>query len=544
MTELSDVASNGDGEPVRGHEPYARLIRHWIDRAVTTDQGSASWMHFLKALAIVAVITLAGGLLDLRVAPTNLAMLYLMAVAFISFKWGLGPALTASIVSAFTFDFLFIPPYMSFAVTDAWYLVTTLTLMCIAVVISVLSTAVREHALAASRREAHTAALYELTQSLANARRLEDIFAASAERIYSTFGLTIAVLLPSADGQMQPRRSGIKLENTVHTAAGEHFRNAVRTGSGKRDGAYLPLRTAEGAIGIMLLTLDGSAPNLAARDEIVLQAMAGQVALAIERAELEEQAREAEVLRKADEFQRNLLNSISHSLRAPLAAIVSAVNPIAEGQTGESGAVVELARIAYEEACRLDHLIENLLGMSRLESGELKLRLEPQDMRDVIGAALSEFRGPRSREIKLRIPDRLPLVAMDFPLIVHTLVNLLDNAAKYSPEGSPVDVTAGRVGGEIQVCVADRGSGIPIAERAAVFGRFARGSSTQGIPGLGLGLPVCKAFIEAHQGRIWIEDRPGGGTIFRFTLPISGASAQSSPAGGVLRPLVETGFSS
>jgi len=544
VTNASNGVSNRDREPFPSPQAYARFVRHWIDRAVSTDDGPGSWTRWLKALLLVAVITFAGGLLDLRVAPTNLAMLYLMGVVFISYNWGLGPALIASIVSAFTFDFVFIPPYMSFAVTDAWYLVNTLTLMCLAVLISVLSTAVREHALAASRREAQTAALYEMTKSLANARHTQEVLTRSAARIHSTFGLTIAVLLPTTGGELELRRSGVKLENAVRTAAEEHFRSAARGETGTRDGAYLPLVTAQRTIGVMLLTLDGSAPNVGARDEIVLQAMAGQVALAIERAELEEQAREAEVLRKADEFQRNLLNSISHSLRAPLAAIVSAVNPIVEGQGGEQAAVVELARIAHEEACRLDRLIGNLLEMSRLEAGALKLRLEPHDIKDVIGTALREFRNPLDREIRFAIRDRLPLAVLDFSLIVHTLVNLLDNAAKYSPAGSPLEVGAGRVGEEIHVCVADRGFGIPIVERAAVFGRFARGSATEATPGLGLGLPICKAFVEAHKGRIWIEDRPGGGTIFHFSLPISGASSQSSPPGGVQRPVLRAGSSS
>jgi two-component system, OmpR family, sensor histidine kinase KdpD len=373
---------------------------------------------------------------------------------------------------------------------------------------------------------------------------MEDIFAASAERMHSTLGLTIAVLLPAAGGHLQARRSGIKLKKTVLTTAEEHFSSADRAQTGNRVGPYLPLRTAQRTIGVMLLTLDGSPPNVGARDEMVLHAMAGQVALAIERTELEEQARETEVLRKADEFQRNLLNSVSHSLRSPLAAIVSAVNPIAEGQAGEPAAVVELARIAYEEACRLDCLIGNLLDMSRLEAGALKLRLEPHDITDVIGAALREFRDPPDREIRFDVRDRLPLVLIDFSLIVHTLVNLLDNAVKYSPAGSPLDVSAGRIGGEIQVCVADRGFGIPLVERDAVFGRFARGSATKATPGLGLGLPICKAFVEAHQGRISMEDRPGGGTIFSFTLPVSGVSAQSSPAGGVQRPFMGTESSS
>jgi two-component system sensor histidine kinase KdpD len=248
-----------------------------------------------------------------------------------------------------------------------------------------------------------------------------------------------------------------------------------------------------------------------------MKAVAGQVASAIRRARLEDRAREVEVLRKAEELQRTLLNSVSHSLRAPLAAILSALNPIAEAAA--SPAVLELARIAEAEAFRLDALIGNLLSLSRLEAGALKVKREPHDIQDVIGAALRELQNPQGRKILVEIQPELPLASVDFVLIVNVLVNLLDNAIKYSPVDLPVRIDASVAGSAIELRVSDRGSGIPSEERKAIFGKFARGAGTSQTPGIGLGLPICRGFVEAHEGRIWVEGRPGGGSVFCVTLP-------------------------
>jgi two-component system sensor histidine kinase KdpD len=248
-----------------------------------------------------------------------------------------------------------------------------------------------------------------------------------------------------------------------------------------------------------------------------MQAVAGQVTSAIRRTRVEQEAREAEVLRRAEELQRTLLNSVSHSLRAPLAAILSALNPIAESTLAP--AILELARIAQSEAFRLDSLVGNLLNMSRLEAGALKVKREPREIEDVIGAALRELQNPQGRNILVEVEPGLPPVWVDFVLIVNVLVNLLDNAVKYSPADLPVNIQARLVGKEIELRVSDRGFGIPGEEREAIFGKFARGAGTSQTPGIGLGLPICKGLVEAHEGRIWVEGRPGGGTVFCVALP-------------------------
>ena len=496
----------------------ATSFQNVISRAsVIDEQDRRIWLRYLKAAAPVAVITGAGILLNLRVAPTNLAMLYLLAVVLTSFKWGLGPALMSSVISTVVFDYLFIPPYRSVAVTDTWYLITAITLMGVALVISFLTNAVREQATAASRREAHAIALYSLTQSLGGARRPEEVSRAAVDHIKANFGYDVAILLSTETGELitgfEP--SGMDLDAASRTAAEQIFQLAADEGRDAHEGRFLLLSTAAGAVGMMVLLPVRS--QYEARDAVVMKAVAGQVASAIRRARLEDRAREVEVLRKAEELQRTLLNSVSHSLRAPLAAILSALNPIAE--TAASPAVLELARIAEAEAFRLDALIGNLLGLSRLEAGALKVKREPHDIQDVIGAALRELQNPQGRKILVEVQPELPLASVDFVLIVNVLVNLLDNAIKYSPVDLPVRIDASVAGGAIELRVSDRGCGIPSEERKAIFGKFARGAGTSQTPGIGLGLPICKGFVEAHEGRIWVEGRPGGGSVFCVTLP-------------------------
>jgi two-component system, OmpR family, sensor histidine kinase KdpD len=453
----------------------------------------------------------------LRVAPTNLAMLYLLAVVLTSFKWGLGPALMSSVISTVVFDYLFIPPYRSVAVTDTWYLITAITMMGVALVISFLTNAVREQATAASRREADAIALYSLTQSLGGARHPEEVCKSAVNHIKANFGYDVAILLSTETGELitgfEP--SGMDLDAASRAAAEQIFHLAADEGSDAHEGRFLLLSTAAGAIGVMVLLPVRS--QYEARDAVVIQAVAGQVASAIRRARLEDRAREVEVLRKAEELQRTLLNSVSHSLRAPLAAILSALNPIAEAAA--SPAILELAHIAEGEAFRLDALIGNLLSLSRLEAGALHVKREPHDIQDVIGAALRELQNPQGRNVLVEVQPELPSASVDFVLIVNVLVNLLDNAIKYSPADLPVSIDARRADSEIQLRVSDRGCGIPSEEREAIFGKFARGAGTSQTPGIGLGLPICKGFVEAHEGRIWVEARLGGGSVFCITLP-------------------------
>ena len=195
--------------------------------------------------------------------------------------------------------------------------------------------------------------------------------------------------------------------------------------------------------------------------------------------------------------------------------------------------MAELARRAQTEAHRLDMLVGNLLDLSRLEAGALQAKRETHDVRNMIGAALGEVQGWQARRIETTVQPGLPLVQADFVLIVQVLVNLLDNAVKYSPAGAPVELEAQLRGREIEIRVSDCGDGVPAAERENIFEKFSRGARTQYTPGVGLGLAICKGFVEAHHGRIWVEDRARGGSVFCFTIPLHDPlNDRGSNAGG------------
>jgi two-component system sensor histidine kinase KdpD len=254
----------------------------------------------------------------------------------------------------------------------------------------------------------------------------------------------------------------------------------------------------------------------------LLEALVSQAAVAIERAQLEEKARQAQLLEKTAKLQSTLLNAISHNLRTPLASITGVLTSLMEDrsvldQTTER----ELLETAKEESERLNRLVQNLLDTTRLEFGAVPIKVESCDIQDLIGTALAQLgESARKRQIAVEIPARLPLVPVDFVLITQVVVNLVDNAIKYSPHGTPIVIQALPHGDQLRVVVMDRGEGIPEAQLERVFDRFNRAGRAGSAGGIGLGLAICKGLVEAHKGQIWAERRSGGGTVVSFTLPL------------------------
>jgi len=287
---------------------------------------------------------------------------------------------------------------------------------------------------------------------------------------------------------------------------------------------YLPLVAPRGPVGVL-----GARPAdrhaLDAPEELhQLETFANQTALAIERAQLADEARQSQVRIETERLRNSLLSSVSHDLRTPLATITGAASTLLEnGSRLDAGTRRELLESVRDEGERLNRLIQNLLEMTRLESGALKLRKDWHPLEEVIGAALSHL-GKRlaDRPISTRVPSDLPLVAMDDVLIEQVLVNLLDNALKYTPPESPISILATATDRSVTVEVADRGPGLPPGEEGQIFERFYRGPSTTG-RGTGLGLAICQGIIRAHGGRIWAHNIPEGGVAFFFTLPITDA---------------------
>jgi two-component system sensor histidine kinase KdpD len=287
---------------------------------------------------------------------------------------------------------------------------------------------------------------------------------------------------------------------------------------------YLPLVASTGTVGVLAVRpLDRaslSEPGVPG----LLAAFAGQSALAIERGVMADRAHEEEVAVEAERLRTSLLSSLSHDLRTPLAAITGAASSLLEAAAGDApSARRELLTTILDESQRMNRLIANLLDMIRVETGALQVQKEWQPLEEPIGVALIRLEERlRTHPVKVSLPSDLPLVPVDAVLIEQVFVNLLENAAKYTPVGTAIEITADVEDGAIRVSVEDRGPGLPSGEETRVFDKFYRGSSTAPGSGIGLGLTICRGIIMAHGGRIWAENRPGGGAAFRFTLPLTG----------------------
>lgn len=520
----------GNGEEAKQDETPGRPVSH-------NRRG------YLKGLGLVVLATLLGQLVHELFAPTNMVMIYLLFVAVTAIFWGFGPSILASILSVFAFDFFFVPPFFSFAVDDTEHLSTLVALLLVGLIISYLTTWIRRQTEAARRRERETATLYALSRDLTVSNDLDSYIRAIIKRTKETFGRETIIFLPDVKNkELLVPHSGsanFTIDEKEAAAALWSFQHQKIIGYGtdtlpSAKARYFPLITARGAAGVMALWSTDTASELTIEQERLLEAYADLDALAIEGIQLAEEAHNAQILRATEKLQTALLNSISHDLRTPLVSIIGALSSLQEEGMGlDDTARKNLIQVAGEEAERLNHLITNLLDMSRIDAGAIIISRQSSDLEDIIGVALKQLSHTLvNRQVRINIPAELPFVSVDFGLILQTLVNILDNAFKYSPADSPVEISAHQVGQEIQIEVADKGIGIPPQDLTRVFDKFYRVQRPDYVTGTGLGLSICKGFVEAHGGHIWAENRPGGGTVIKLTLPIAEVTGISGNKNG------------
>jgi two-component system sensor histidine kinase KdpD len=491
-------------------------------------------LRYLGALLLVAAATGLSFLVILEFSPTNLVMIYLLAVVLAAVYLGRGPAVFASFSGVLAFDFFFVPPSFTFTVADTEYLLTFAGFLIVGIVISYLTAQVREQAEAAHRREAETSALYALSRDLAIADDFDAILTAVTTHVEHTFGRDIVIYLPVGDHlQAHSRTENVDNDETDREAVTWVFQHSEPAGRGSdlyasARARYLPMKTSQGIVGVLGVRPKEPRRQLTADQRHLLQAFANQASLAIEHVQLAEQARQIKLLQATEQLQNALLNSISHDLRTPLVSITGALSTLAVPEHDlQDEARHSLIETAYEEANRLNRLVSNLLDMTRLEAGAMRVARELTDMPDLIGSALGQIENRLAdRKVHVEVPPELPLVPLDFVLIVHALVNLLDNALKYSPDGSPLEIRAQIIDSEIQISVLDRGIGIPPGDLSRVFDKFYRVHRPEHVTGTGLGLAISKGIIEAHGGRIWAANRPGGGTMVTVALPLEGRGGE------------------
>jgi two-component system, OmpR family, sensor histidine kinase KdpD len=487
------------------------------------------WLGYLKSLVLVLGTSLVCEPAHLYLAPTNLVMVYLLAVVLAAARLGRKPAILTAFLSVMAFDFFFVPPRFTFAVTDTQYFITFIALFTVGVVISTLVSQSRERAEAIREREVQTASLYYLSRDLAVSSDLTGIVDAMVRNIEESLGAHIVVLLPQGERlEVKKSSSDLTLDMKESAVADWAFKNGSPAGRGtdtlvSAGLLYLPIATTGNALGILGVRLKDATDYTSPLSRRLLEAFATQAALAIERVHLSKQAEQAQILEARETLERALLNSISHDLRTPLVSITGALGALMDKNSAlESETREDLLAAAWEEAGRLNRFVRNLLDMTRLESGALKLKQVPCDVQDLFCCALAALE-PQigKRNIAVSVPPGLPLISMDMVLMTQVLINLLDNALKYTPRDSSVEIAAGLAEHTLTLTISDRGPGIPEADLARVFDKFYRVPVPEGAGGTGLGLSICKGIVVAHGGSIQAKNRDGGGLQMIVALPVN-----------------------
>jgi two-component system sensor histidine kinase KdpD len=462
---------------------------------------------------------------------SNLIMVYLVGVVVTAIQCGRGPALLASILSVLAFDFLFIPPRFTFAVADVQYFVTFAVMFLVALVISHLTALIRQQAEAARLQEQQTAAMHALSRQLASTRGFDNILRVAVKHISEILESQILALLPDEKGVVRAAAGDetiVSKDIRKELSVAQWTYNAGQmAGWGTQtlpttDILYVPLEAVNATLGVLALRRRDPKRLLSPEQVRLLESLAKQVALALEVERLQETTLDAQIAMETERLRSALLRAFTHDFQTPLAAIMGSASSLINlpGPVGDKLAQEMLANI-YDEAERLSRLVNNLLDMAKLESGSLKLHQELQPLEEVVGAALNRLEKKLAdRPLTISLPPGLPMVPLDSALAEHLFLNLLENALKYTPPGSPLAISAVPKGREIEVEVADRGPGFPPEDLDKIFDAFYRGARDFGQKGYGLGLSICRAIVEAHGGRIWAENRADGGAAIRFTLPL------------------------
>jgi two-component system sensor histidine kinase KdpD len=493
----------------------------------SNDRRKVKRARYVWAAISCVVVTLISVPLAEHFENSNIVAIFILAVVLVGVRLGRGPAALAAVLNVCAFDFFFVPPRLSFAVSDVQYLLTFFIMLAVGLITGQLTAGLRFQARVASHREERAGSLYEFARDLSGAVQVEQVVKISDESIQRTFRASAALLLPDAGGRLLATgpAAGAGLTVEIGTAQWAFDRGQpAGFGTDTLPGSevlYIPLRAPTKARGVLAVKAHNRRMLRIPEQRQLLDTFAALIAIALERVHYVGVAQDALLRMESERLRNSLLAALSHDLRTPLTVLVGLAESLALTAPKLSGAQMETAQAIQDEAHRMSTLVSNLLDMARIESGEVKLNLQWQPLEEVVGAALEAARGMMQRHsVVVQLPRDLPLVKFDAVLIERVLVNLFENVSKYTPPGCTVTLSAQVIGDQLSVSVADNGPGLPAGREEAVFQKFTRGERESSTPGVGLGLAICRAIIESHQGKITGSARPGGGAIFTFTLPL------------------------
>jgi K+-sensing histidine kinase KdpD len=470
--------------------------------------------QFFFAAVIIFGVSIISFVFTDRIGYQTVSLVLLFAVAVLSLALEVGPVLFAALLSALVWNFFFIPPHYTFAIGHPHDVLMFLTYFVIAAITGVLTTRIRT-------REKNSSALFALTKDLINSKTQDEVAAVAVHNIVSFFSVDTVLYLSTIDGEMIPSphpSSTIQVDKKEHNVAAWVFWNEKKAGRFVDtlplvNGTYYPLSGPRYPLGVIGIFSKNTEPLIHDK-ETLFQNFIEQISLALEREQLNELAQKTAMIAESEKLYRTLFNSISHELRTPIAAILSASETLSQKFQAEF--IVEIQTAAE----RLNRLVENLLDMTRLESGQLAPKLDWCDVNDLFRSSLQKLKKDFStRRVSIVIPEGMPLVKLDFGLMEQVFTNLLFNAALYTPRESSIQLSAKIEHKNCIFTISDNGPGFPDATLKHLFEKFYRvpGSRTGGT---GLGLSIAKGFVEAHKGTITASNRSSGGAEFIISIPV------------------------
>ncbi len=535
VDELIRKSAEIDVQVIRGDDPERReSARPKADRSETPAQDLRGYAW---SAAVVALCSVACFAMYPFFELANLIMVYLVGTMYVASRHGQGPGILSSALGVLCFDVFFVPPRFSLAVSDTQYLFTFALMFVVALVMSRMAAHIRQQAEAARAREARTQVMLSLSRELAGTRGTEKLLHSATRHIEELFHCRALAFLPDVEGRIREHvgdKDAFRVTHKGESVAAWVFANGQPAGLGTStlptSGAlYVPFVGLKGTLGVLGLRPEIEGALFSPEQTHMIETLARQVALALEVERLETESLHAQMEAETERLKTSLLSSVTHDLQTPLAAIMGSADSLAAvGDTLATAQRRQLAVNIYDEAERLSRLIGNLLRMTKLESGTLKPDLQLQSIEEPLGAALRLVeKHLAGRELQVDVPADLPMVEVDGVLMEQLLLNLLENAAKYTPEGSPVSIAARADAGGLEIAVADRGPGLRVGELEKVFDLFYQGQEADGATagggggrkGYGIGLAICRAIALVHGGAIRAENRADGGAAFIVTLP-------------------------
>jgi two-component system sensor histidine kinase KdpD len=479
-----------------------RMIAHLPARV----QQIAALYPYSWSIIVVALATGMLWLVQDHIDAENIALFYLVAVLLCAVTAGRTPAVLGAIISFLAFKFFFVEPIFGFAITDITNPWQLFSFVAAALIVGAITLHAREQTTVARQQAREMAILYEVSQSISTELDFERIAPVIVETTRQLLACSVCqLLLTRTDSTLD-----LFVTSGIWPAHHDHVDATLHAG--------------EQILGVLRVVLTPEQTPLDPKQQRLLETLANQAALALERSRLAQAAARAEALAESDRLKSTLISAVSHDLRTPLASITAAADELmAQDVYWTPAAILDFAQIIKGEATQLYHLVVNMLDLTRIEAGVLRPQRGWYNVAEIIYHVLQRLTpNLEGRPIDLHVPDDLPLMPVDYVQLEQVLWNLLQNALTYAPPGSPLLIEATQQANSIVLCIGDRGPGIPIDERMRVFEKFYRLPQAQpaGLHGAGLGLAICKGLVEAHCGEITLLDRVGGGTLVTIRLPL------------------------